>query len=393
MAALFRKAGADIRSAEAAILGETELLREMLDAGMSVEKANVPVWHSSLVAAAAYGGHLETVRLLVERGASLAALNSRQTPLACAAKRGHREAASYLAQIGPSIGLLEAVMLGETEAAAAFLDGGADPNTPIGDLLPLAAAAMTGQVDTVRMLLDRGADVFGSVQLLHKDGSPGHKITAWDEALWGGWTDIVLLLVECGLPVNESEKTDGMLLGQAMLFPSLVRALLAHGADPNIRDASGCTALHWLGRRKPLETTQLLLDAGAAVDVKDDQGWTPLMRAIWCGKPDHVRLLLDHGADIHHVNAQGQSGLGLLAGWGWHHGVEVQTILLDLGLDVNTQDNEGTTPLMCATRYGHEDLMQLYLDHGADRTLRNAKGETAMDFALRDPHRAALLAA
>ncbi|BDI28663.1 hypothetical protein CCAX7_007140 [Capsulimonas corticalis] len=220
-------------------------------------------------------------------------------------------------------------MLGDVDRGTAFLDAGADPNTPIDKLLPLSAAARSGQVAVARLLLDRGANTLESA--------------VW-EARRGGWSQIVLLLQEYGLPAEDD-------------------------------------ALN--GNRS----------VGADIDQRDAKGRTALMRAIWGGRPEQVRSLLAHGADPRLTDHQGQTALNLIEGWSWRHGVEIQTLLLDLGLDVNTQDNEGMTPLMRAIRHGGNDLVQLYVDRGADRTLRDVKGRAALDLVGDDPDLLALFAA
>jgi ankyrin repeat protein len=47
-------------------------------------------------------------------------------------------------------------------------------------------------------------------------------------------------------------------------------------------------------------------------------------------------------------------------------------------IDVNAQDTEGTTILMLASYYGHEDMVRLILEHGADPNLKDSKGRTAL---------------
>jgi len=79
--------------------------------------------------------------------------------------------------------------------------------------------------------------------------------------------------------------------------PEVIRALLRAGADVNA--CSGvmrATALHMAARRGHVEIARALLDSGAAVNVLDRKGDTPLQRAINCRKNGVSQLRRERGA-------------------------------------------------------------------------------------------------
>jgi ankyrin repeat protein len=77
--------------------------------------------------------------------------------------------------------------------------------------------------------------------------------------------------------------------------PQLVRALVRAGADVNACSGSTrATALHSAARRGNVKVARALLDAGAAVNVKDSKGDTPLQRAVNCRKEGVSQLLRQH---------------------------------------------------------------------------------------------------
>ena len=77
----------------------------------------------------------------------------------------------------------------------------------------------------------------------------------------------------------------------------LVGRLLAEGADPNARDATGTAPLHLALGAGREAVVKLLLDKGADFEVSDPEGWLPLHRAASKGLAGAVRVLLEGGAD------------------------------------------------------------------------------------------------
>jgi ankyrin repeat protein len=75
----------------------------------------------------------------------------------------------------------------------------------------------------------------------------------------------------------------------------------------NQKNIGGATALHIISRKGNLEICKILIKNGANIDVIDNEGWTPLMRAITSKNSDLVKFLLDHGADINKLNSVGES--------------------------------------------------------------------------------------
>ncbi len=72
-----------------------------------------------------------------------------------------------------------------------------------------------------------------------------------------------------------------------------MRILLAHGADPNIRDANGQTALHLVPKHaRSAAAIKLLIEAGAERHLKDDAGNTPLDYAIQANSTKTISDLL-----------------------------------------------------------------------------------------------------
>jgi len=113
------------------------------------------------------------------------------------------------------------------------------------------------------------------------------------------------------------------------------------------------TALIWASRSGSIEAINLLLDAGADVNLPgstgDDWDATPLQHAILERRPAVVRLLLDRGADVNRAGAGSQTPLLLAAG---DTDPAILKLLLAHGADPTVEDESGATPLSRAVSAG-----------------------------------------
>ncbi len=96
---------------------------------------------------------------------------------------------------------------------------------------------------------------------------------------------MVQILFDCKADVNARAEHGSTPLGFALSGPHLsdarvVRLLLGHSADPNIQVLHGLTLLHHASKKGWIEVVHLLIEHGARVEVKDDDGKTPLDVAL-----------------------------------------------------------------------------------------------------------------
>ncbi len=120
-----------------------------------------------------------------------------------------------------------------------------------------------------------------------------------------------------------------------------VSALLAKGVSPDQRDTEGNTALHFARKRKMIN---VLLDAGANVDARNNDGLTPLFMRI----PDafsNAYLLLARGANVNIRDNNNNTPVHVYAAFRGRNG-------LPKGADVNAVNNMGITPLHIAVGMG-----------------------------------------
>ncbi|HTB14603.1 MAG TPA: ankyrin repeat domain-containing protein [Bryobacteraceae bacterium] len=144
-----------------------------------------------------------------------------------------------------------------------------------------------------------------------------------------------------------------------------ITTLLSQGVDIDGAQGDGSTALHWAAFNDDLETTKLLLAAGANVKVTTREGGiTPLFMACTNGNAAIIEALLKAGADANSLKANGTTALMLAAASG---NAQAAKILLDRGAKVDAKESvHGQTALMFAAALNRDAVVKLLLAHGAD---------------------------
>ena len=161
---------------------------------------------------------------------------------------------------------------------------------------------------------------------------------------------------------------------------STIVQLVFRGFDLNTRDEHGNHALLLAIREGSDKVANFLLDQPLVqVEARNAAGESPLMLAVLKGRVGLVQRLIARKAE---VNKPGWAPLHYAATNADPVGVELIRLLLDHHAYIDAESPNKTTPLMMAARYGSPQGVQLLLEEGADPTLKNEQGLTALDFAV-----------
>jgi ankyrin repeat protein len=188
---------------------------------------------------------------------------------------------------------------------------------------------------------------------------------------------IFYLIVSIGFSCSHAGSYDDFFSAIDRDSVQSIGALLDRGFDPNTPAPNGEPALFVALRKPSLSVVELLLQRSqTVVDVLNQHGESPLMLAALGGYEQICQRLIARQAD---VNKPGWTALHYAA-TGGH--VAIIQMLLDAHAYIDAASPNGSTPLMMAARYGTVDAVKRLLNAGADPTLKNDLGLTAVDFAL-----------
>jgi ankyrin repeat protein/tetratricopeptide (TPR) repeat protein len=207
-------------------------------------------------------------------------------------------------------------------------------------------------------------------------------------AAWKGHQDVVELLLRRGS--NAKAKTTGgstIIHWAAATSFNIVELLLAHGADINAQeDFNGETALSSIAVRGDnwASVVDFLMKCGADPEIENKYGMTP---ARWAAARNHFEILcalLNNGAKIGNQVKSGSPALHLAASGG--HERIVKRLLEIKGVDINSVDKNGYTPLSWAAKHGRTTVVKILLDKRANIHASTPDEKTPVDLANENGH-------
>lgn len=377
--------------------GVVETVRLLLVQGADVN-ATEPNQHQTALMWAAAAQHPKIIETLIEAGAnSTAHTRMGSTALHFAARMGDIESTKALIDAGVDVNILStpdpepgrgaAAAKGTAAGRASAVSGGPGASASISfpGSTPLLVATVRGHVSLALFLLDHGADP----NVADAGFTPLH----WAAGTWeNGLANPVYGFVD---PIG------GIPDRQAKL--QLVKALLAHGANPNLQmtvrpptfggtgtggynDSVGATPFVVAANASDIEMMRMLLAAGANPHLATKTNSNAILAASGLNRgigeiiDDEARalaavnFLLDLGVDPTQVTTYNENALFGPGYRGWNRMLE---LLIEKGADVNLINKAGVTPYLAASGFGDRLGGVLYnkagadilLEHGADPKL------------------------
>lgn len=354
--------------------GNTEILKALLDAGAAVNAKDTAAQETALMWAAREE-RLAAVRMLLEHGADVNAVTragkqpARRPPGAGGGShgtgivRGGWPDRGYQAETpGGLTALLYSAREGGLEITKALVAAKADINKPdVNGISPLMMAITNAHLDIAKFLVEQGADMkaadawgrtplWATVEIRNLElGRSGVQTTNRDAAL-----ELIKTLLERGVDVNARTKEVPpvrrfvMPLGDLSWVDftgqtpflraaisgdiTVMKLLLAKGADPNIPTNSNTTALmaaagvNWVinqtyveSKEHLMESLKLCFELGGDVNAKNSMGLTPVMGAANRGSDEMIEWLVSKGARLDVKDNEGRSP------YNWAEGVFLAT--------------------------------------------------------------------
>ena len=331
----------------------------------------------------------ETVRAIIEHGVDVNTVNNRgQTALGFASADGQESFVKILLDAGADPNITDNIKDSSLHSAVSgycsintvkeIIDHGAhvDAVNDIGET-PLLIACSTAQEASVRLFLKFKADP----NIANVDGYTSlHSAVAADCS-----KKTLQEIIDHGADMNAKDKRGrtALLHGCFLRHMDSVKVLLGAGADPSIADEEGFSCLHAaIDGRCSKDTLQALIDHGAHIDAQRKDGTNAFLRACSTGQSESVRLLLEAGAKVTTAKpgAYGNTCLHL-AIQGKCNNEALQKII-EKGMNVNTQNNNGQSALLLACQSAQAESVKLLLENGADPNISDANNFTSLHAAV-----------
>jgi len=403
--------------------GNLEIINYLLAQGLNPNEDSIDQWKP--VDKAVARGHLDALKLLLEKGATFPILNNPDDYFFIVAiGSGNTELVSYLVDKGfdpnfrtrpGDLAINQPVFRNDSAMLKLLIQKGAKINGVFDryNFAPLHVAAFRGYTELAKILLDNGAEIDiakpndGSSPLqfaiemkkndfakflINKGANLNftdmNGVTPLNAAIIWDNNEIAYYLIERGVDFtgkkcisiqNCTNTVNPPLINAAISNAEMIAYLLGKGVDINIQNRDGDTALIYSVYGDSLAPMQVLLQRKANLNIQNNRGQTALMLACQNMNIAKANLLINAGSDISKQDKTGQNALHIAAIKG---NPELVRLLISKGINLNARDKNKLTPLDYAMRYAQTDVMEMLRSKNAKSRFRQAaQAQNRLDFS------------
>ncbi len=324
----------------------------------------------------------DVLKLLIDKGAPINERNKQGvTPLALAIDQGMEEHVVFYANAGADINAED--QDGNTPLTRAL---GSESIHMLQTLItkqnisskdsagntPLHIAIMSNSpVDYIKYLIDTGADV----NARNKSGDSVLYL-----AVQKNMRQVGDMLLEKNADIFATNTENYSPLRLALEQGGEVQNWLITSQTLNTTDGSGNTPLHYAAEWKLNNAMLGLIEKGAKVNSINANGESALFSAVKADSASTIHILVENGAVTDSRDNLARDHLGntpLHAAVRWN-ALNAAVTLIQLGVDVNAQNMSGKTALSDCCRSGKTEMANLLIINGADVNAADATGRTVL---------------
>jgi len=252
--------------------------------------------------------------------------------------------------------------------------------------------AKKGNTEKILELIKHGIDI---------NTTYCHGNTALMEAIYNYKIDTALALIENRADLNIKQNhfsfgKSALIIATERNLENIVIVLIEKGAEIDIKDNNGWTALMHAARSGNIDIAKILIAKGAHIEIKEkthasgfmstgEYGKNALMIAAQNGHANIVIALIEKGANLEQKNEDGDTALTLCiksypqilflrASY-----IQTAQILIANGANINIGNNRGETPLILAKQSRIAEIVQMLKAKGAIKYLKNTGAETGAE--------------
>ncbi|XP_059174819.1 putative ankyrin repeat protein RF_0381 [Physella acuta] len=331
-------------------------------------------------------GQIDCAKLLLKSGADVdvkrtisnAVTGQRPKSFLVAVELFEEQSQELLKDYGVKF-LLQAVNDGDRETINSLVKKGVDVNECFDGKTALIAAR---DANILKLLINLGDDVNKVIEIGRKKCTVLSYILKYyieyTKYLERSLQDMINVILRYLRNLNTTDENGDTYLMLALLIPELFSTaclLLQKGANVNLQNDDGMTALHLAVLQNSKQNIHILLQYNANVNIKCNKGQTALHLAVKMKTHQNVSTLLKNKANVDIQSNYGQTALHIAV---MRQSMPCVMILLDYKANTNLKTGDGGTPLMIAVAKKNIYITELLIKHGASVNAEDSNGETPL---------------